>query len=721
VRIWDTATPSFNFDAEPEIDINPLMTIHEIEATVTIERTDGDIEPAPGEMVYLDVLLGPNLGDIDSAYTQNDGIATLSYLGDGGVGTDTINVWKDQNCDGRFETDIDYEDEVEKVWAQPVFVDIKPNSCPNPLNIKSKGVLPAAILGTEDFDVGQIDPESVELGFGPGTDPFDGGVPADKAKTSYEDVETPYDKNCDYCPPEVLGPDGFMDLTLKFPTQDIVSYLKDLGLDADGSCITLHVRGNLRPEFGGTAIVGDDVVRIINKGSSNAATTVESTESFIHCTDQPKYGQCKVAQVPIPWQFWGIEIDTATGATTVIDRIRISPTWLEPPNDQPGGDGGVWVRRWWTTVPEPLPLEELVWNPGELPSANWESDDVPMMVEDGDPNTPPEDLELRIPIIENGPVGAVIVAYEVIPEDQNQPGMPAEEASAHFINEAILVSESPYNIVQIMVNFDIHNNTNYDVTNFELDFLGMSFDCDDVEKALGFVVGEPGKPWGANADNPLVVRPITVIFPDGTTQTGTEVKWIQPDRPLQFCEWLHIGLVLDCTGFDCFNDPTDPNLRATVQGYWTVNSKVWCEEAVNPHGKTVPPAGWSTLPGPKGGQNDEGFYRLFAEDPCPDPTVPLPLDNIYVGYLDEDGDFVQVAPTSDPLQPGYNYGDIVKITEAKGKTAGTVKKIGTSSPKGKAKAVIHHIILPSDPVLMATDAAGNVIYCDDCLVPPPPK
>jgi len=32
-------------------------------------------------------------------------------------------------------------------------VDIKPTSCPNPLNVKSRGVLPVAILGTADFDV----------------------------------------------------------------------------------------------------------------------------------------------------------------------------------------------------------------------------------------------------------------------------------------------------------------------------------------------------------------------------------------------------------------------------------------------------------------------------------------------------------------------------------------------------------------------------------------
>ena len=36
----------------------------------------------------------------------------------------------------------------------------------------------------------------------------------------------------------------------------------------------------------------------------------------------------------------------------------------------------------------------------------------------------------------------------------------------------------------------------------------------------------------------------------------------------------------------------------------------FCLESVNPHGQTIPPAGNTTLPGPKGGQNEDGFYRI---------------------------------------------------------------------------------------------------------------
>jgi len=47
-----------------------------------------------------------------------------------------------------------------------VDVDIKPGSFPNSINLGSKGVIPVAILGTEDFDVTTVEP--ITVGFGPG-------------------------------------------------------------------------------------------------------------------------------------------------------------------------------------------------------------------------------------------------------------------------------------------------------------------------------------------------------------------------------------------------------------------------------------------------------------------------------------------------------------------------------------------------------------------------
>jgi len=134
-----------------------------------------------------------------------------------------------------------------------VAVDIKPMSCPNPLNVNSKGVLPVAILGTEDFDVTMVDPASVRL---------EGVVPL---RWALEDVATPYEpftgkQDCYDC--NELGLDGYLDLTLKFDKQEIVAAL---GAVNDGDCVVVQLTGNLMEEYGATPIVGEDVVLIVKK------------------------------------------------------------------------------------------------------------------------------------------------------------------------------------------------------------------------------------------------------------------------------------------------------------------------------------------------------------------------------------------------------------------------------------------------------------------------
>jgi hypothetical protein len=121
-------------------------------------------------------------------------------------------------------------------------VDIHPMSWPNPLNVNKKGVLPVAILGTEDFDVTQIDPATILL---------EGVAPL---RWALEDVGTPGDP--------LAGPDGILDLSLKFEAQEIVAALGPVN---DCDVLTLQLTGNLKEEFSGTAIVGEDVVWIIKK------------------------------------------------------------------------------------------------------------------------------------------------------------------------------------------------------------------------------------------------------------------------------------------------------------------------------------------------------------------------------------------------------------------------------------------------------------------------
>ncbi len=127
-----------------------------------------------------------------------------------------------------------------------VQLDVKPQSCPNPINTKSQGVLPVAILGTASFDVTQIDVSSITL---EGVSPL---------RDAIEDVATPLQvptvPEPDSCTDE--GPDGFDDLTLKFDTQEV---LEALGFPSKGDVISVELEGTL---LDGTLFEGYDNIII---------------------------------------------------------------------------------------------------------------------------------------------------------------------------------------------------------------------------------------------------------------------------------------------------------------------------------------------------------------------------------------------------------------------------------------------------------------------------
>jgi len=122
--------------------------------------------------------------------------------------------------------------------------------------------------------------------------------------------------------------------------------------------------------------------------------------------------------------------------------------------------------------------------------------------------------------------------------------------------------------------------------------------------------------------------------------------------------------------------------------------KVVCTETVNPHGKTTPPAGSTTLPGSRGGQNEDGFYKLTGIDA---------IDGVVDIFVNGFG--------------AYLNGDKLKITEAPGTTPNE-KKMGSSN--GQADAIVAHLTLNSDPTVLGVDDSGNEIKVT-CFVPPPPK
>jgi hypothetical protein len=116
----------------------------------------------------------------------------------------------------------------------------------------------------------------------------------------------------------------------------------------------------------------------------------------------------------------------------------------------------------------------------------------------------------------------------------------------------------------------------------------------------------------------------------------------------------------------------------------------FCTESVNPHGQTTPPAGSTTLPGPNGGQNEDGFYKIGSDA----------------------GTAVTVVTGGVTFGP-FASGSVIKYTQAPGSTPSS-KTIGSSN--GQAGAVIVHITGPDELVVVSVDGQRTT-----CLVPPPPK
>jgi hypothetical protein len=134
--------------------------------------------------------------------------------------------------------------------AAPLYlpVDIKPGTCPNPIPANGKGALSVAIAGFEGFDAACIDPGSVEL---EGVSPL---------RWAVEDVATPFEpfigkEDIRDCTRD--GPDGTIDLNLKFRTQEVIAALGEVG---NGDVLVLSLTGMLKEECGAQPFEGEDVV-----------------------------------------------------------------------------------------------------------------------------------------------------------------------------------------------------------------------------------------------------------------------------------------------------------------------------------------------------------------------------------------------------------------------------------------------------------------------------
>jgi hypothetical protein len=131
----------------------------------------------------------------------------------------------------------------------------------------------------------------------------------------------------------------------------------------------------------------------------------------------------------------------------------------------------------------------------------------------------------------------------------------------------------------------------------------------------------------------------------------------------------------------------------------------FCAEIYNPHGENVPPAGSTTLPGPQGGENEDGFYQ--------------------VGVLS--GETVGSVILSDGCGDGFSGtvygtfdgGTVVKYTEANGTTPRFEEMAGNNGQGGGASEAVDWHIWGNGDLLVCNAAQPTSCIC--CFVPPPPK
>ncbi len=128
-------------------------------------------------------------------------------------------------------------------------LDIKPGTCPNPLNPRQQGVVPAALRGTPELDVHAIDVSSLRL---------EGVAPE---RWDYEDVSAA--TSGESCDCTGAGADGILDLTLKFPAPALLAAIGPVERDDERQ---LTLSGAL---LSGESFTASDCVRIVGGGEGS--------------------------------------------------------------------------------------------------------------------------------------------------------------------------------------------------------------------------------------------------------------------------------------------------------------------------------------------------------------------------------------------------------------------------------------------------------------------
>ncbi len=217
--------------------------------------------------------------------------------------------------------DLDAVEALNSQKAVTVNVDIKPGSCPNSLNAKSQGVLPVAIIGTEDFDVTRIRSGSVRL---EGVAPIHSSI--EHVGGSVKDLR-------DICAcsddgDDAYDDDKFPDLSLKFDTEDVINALGSMG---GGGSRVLKITGELT---NGKKIQGMDCVLIL--GEDSATVNVENgTLKRLDLVDPSTIADTRNRPARLIGDFIDMEIEVDPPGATATVIVTLSA---------PAPAGGKWFK-----------------------------------------------------------------------------------------------------------------------------------------------------------------------------------------------------------------------------------------------------------------------------------------------------------------------------------------------------------------------------------------
>ena len=152
---------------------------------------------------------------------------------------------------------LQFNDEYDPIGSgpTPVAIDIKPGSDTNPISLKSKGLVPVAVLTSDDVDAADIDPSTVTLGDDDGNDTPVAPRKKGRLHAALEDVDG----------------DGRDDLVLHFDTQALIG---NGDLTVASGALTLNGATE-----DGTTLQGADVVRIAPGSGRGPAAKSAGSES----------------------------------------------------------------------------------------------------------------------------------------------------------------------------------------------------------------------------------------------------------------------------------------------------------------------------------------------------------------------------------------------------------------------------------------------------------